>query len=91
MVLTLKVTACALNYMDAGAVRDTAKRNAHLRRVAVEELPDPLEYAGWLMFPCTLVVGPAIEFREYHDWLHGKGNYGGKGEVTSEGKMDHPA
>ena len=32
MVLTLKVTACALNYMDAGAVRDTAKRNAHATR-----------------------------------------------------------
>ena len=91
MVLTLKVTACALNYMDAGAVRDTAKRNAHLRRVAVEELPNPLEYAGWLMFPCTLVVGPAIEFREYHDWLHGKGHYGGKDEVTNVGKMDPPA
>ena len=91
MVLTLKVTARALNYMDAGAVRDTAKRNAHLRRVAVEELPNPLEYAGWLMFPCTLVVGPAIEFREYHDWLHGKGHYGGKDEVTNVGKMDPPA
>lgn len=43
------------------------------------------------MFPCTLVVGPAIEFREYHDWLHGKGHYGGKDEVTNEGKMDPPA
>ena len=78
MVLTLKVTACALNYQDSGTI-PSAELNDFQRRRAVTRLPGALEYAGWLMFPCTLVVGPAIEFRDYHDWLHKKGVWGGKG------------
>ena len=78
MVLTLKVTACALNYQDSGTIAES-ERNDFQRRRAVETLPGVIEYAGWLMFPCTLVVGPAIEFRDYHDWLHKKGVWGGKG------------
>ena len=43
------------------------------KRRAVTTLPNPLDYAAWLVFPCTLVVGPALEFRDYSDWLRGKG------------------
>ena len=85
MVLTLKVTACALNYMDSGSI-PTDQRTEHLSKVAVEQLPNLLEYCGWLMFPCTLVVGPAIEFREYHDWLHRKGHWGSSKETNKSGK-----
>ena len=71
MVLTLKVTACALNYQDAAAPID--RLSDFQRRRAVTTLPNPLDYAAWLVFPCTLVVGPALEFRDYSDWLRGKG------------------
>jgi len=36
----------------------------------IKSLPNLLDYAGWLLFPCTLVVGPAVEFRDYLDWLN---------------------
>ena len=75
MVLTLKVTACALNYQDS--LMPTSELNDFQKRRAVTQLPNVLDYAGWLMFPCTLVVGPAIEFRDYHDWLNKKGVWGG--------------
>ena len=88
MVMTLKVTACALNYQDAGRHeriiaerRQASKRpipelGAWEARRYVHSLPDPLDYAGWLMFPCTLVVGPAIEFRDYEAWVRGAGLWG---------------
>jgi|TARA_B110000305_G_scaffold144335_1_gene160503 lysophospholipid acyltransferase len=67
-----------------------SERNPHLKKVAVETLPDFLEYAGWLLFPCTLVVGPAIEFREYHDWLHRKGHWGAASDVSNASKKAPP-
>lgn len=77
MVLTLKVTACALNYQDS--LLPESELNEFQKRRAVTALPSPLDYAGWLMFPCTLVVGPAIEFRDYLDWINKRGVWGGKG------------
>jgi len=84
MVLTLKVTACALNYQDAALPE--SELNDFQRRRAVPVLPNALDYAGWLMFPCTLVVGPAIEFRDYVDWLNKRGAWGGKGCPSVWGK-----
>ena len=78
MVLTLKVTACALNYQDC--LMPEKELNEFQVRRAVTALPNLLDYAGWLMFPCTLVVGPAIEYRDYLDWLNKRGAWGGKGK-----------
>ena len=71
MVLTLKVTACALNYQDSGTIAES-ERNDFQRRRAVETPARRGRACGWSCL-CTLVVGPAIEFRDYHDWLHKKG------------------
>lgn len=77
MVLVLKVTACAMNYEDA-ATTDLAEMSEFQKRRHIKELPNVLDYASWLMFPCTLVSGPAIEFRDYSDWLHKRGVWGGR-------------
>jgi len=77
MVLTLKVTACALNYQDS--MLPESELNDFQKKRAIKKLPNVFDYAGWLMFPCTLVVGPALEFRDYLDWLNNKGVWGGKG------------
>lgn len=53
MVLTLKVTACALNFQDS--LLPESEKSDFQKRRAVTQLPDILEYASWLMFPCTLV------------------------------------
>jgi len=77
MVLVLKVTACAMNYEDASTTELTAMNEFQKRR-HIKELPNVLDYASWLMFPCTLVSGPAIEFRDYTDWLNKRGVWGGR-------------
>ena len=76
MVMTLKVTACAVNYMDSS--KPESELSDFQKRRAIHELPNIFDYAGWLLFPCTLVVGPAVEFRDYIDWLHGGGGGGAK-------------
>ena len=74
MVLTLKVTACAMNYQDAATTKASEMSEFQNRR-HLKRLPSALDYASWLMFPCTLVSGPAIEFRDYSDWLRERGVY----------------
>jgi lysophospholipid acyltransferase len=74
MVLVLKVTACALNYQDAATTKASEMSEFQNRR-HLKRLPSALDYASWLMFPCTLVSGPAIEFRDYSDWLRDRGVY----------------
>lgn len=77
MVLTLKVTACAMNYQD-GATTPASEMSEFQHRRHLKTLPNPIDYASWLMFPCTLVSGPAVEFRDYSDWLRGKGVWSGR-------------
>ena len=74
MVLALKVTACAMNYQDAATTKASEMSEFQNRR-HLKRLPSALDYASWLMFPCTLVSGPAIEFRDYSDWLRERGVY----------------
>jgi len=76
MVLVLKVTACAVNYQDA-ATTPANEMSEFQNRRHLKTLPNVLDYASWLMFPCTLVSGPAVEFRDYSDWLHDRGVWGG--------------
>ena len=79
MVLTLKVTACALNYQDSGTIAES-ERNDFQRRRAVETLPGVEgELRGLAHVSVHARRGTAIEFRDYHDWLHKKGVWGGKG------------
>jgi lysophospholipid acyltransferase len=77
MVLTLKVTACAINYQDAATTKADEMSEFQNRR-HLKKLPNILDYASWLMFPCTLVSGPAVEFRDYTDWLHDRGVWSGR-------------
>ena len=77
MVMTLKVTACAMNYQD-GATVAASEMTEHQHRRHLKTLPNVLDYASWLMFPCTLVSGPAVEFRDYSDWLNGRGVWSGE-------------
>jgi hypothetical protein len=55
-----------------------------------QSLPFKCNLQRYIMFPCTLVVGPAIEFRDYLDWLNKKGAWGGKGGALHVGiKLTH--
>jgi len=76
MVLVLKVSACAMNYQD-GATTPASEMSEFQNRRHLKRLPSVLDYASWLMFPCTLVSGPTIEFRDYANWLRDEGVWEG--------------
>lgn len=66
MVLTLKLSALALNFAD-GRLAAT-ERPPHLKRtvhLAVRETPSLLEYFGYVYCFLCFHAGPMIEFRDY--------------------------
>jgi len=68
MVLTLKLTSCAMNYEDFHTLKIEEKSKFMIKH-ELEKVPDVLEYFAWCMFPCTLVSGPTLEFKTFRMWL----------------------
>jgi len=65
MVATLKVISCAVNYQDGRSIKE-AQMTPSQKRLHITKLPDPLEYASYLVGCGSLLVGPTFEVR---DWL----------------------
>lgn len=65
MVATLKIISCAVNYQD-GKTLAKSKMTPTQAKLHITKLPDPLEYASYLVGCGSLLVGPAFEVR---DWL----------------------
>lgn len=67
MVLVIKLSAFCWNVAD-GLVPDD-QLTPFQRDRALQELPALLDYAGYVLFFPSLLVGPACDFAEYRRWL----------------------
>jgi D-alanyl-lipoteichoic acid acyltransferase DltB (MBOAT superfamily) len=75
MVLTMKLTSFAYNYFDGTADRErvfathedkkVAKIYDDRKRFAIEKMPNPLEFYGYVYCFTCLLAGPAFEFNDY--------------------------
>ncbi|CAM6081531.1 unnamed protein product [Calypogeia fissa] len=71
MVLTLKVTAAAMNYQD-GLIKEEDLRDSQKRNRLVK-LPSALAYLGYCFNCGTHLAGPVYELKDYLDWTDDKG------------------
>lgn len=67
MVLVMKLSAFCWNIAD-GTLSEDQLSDFQKDRV-LTELPDLLDYAGWVFFFPALLCGPAMDFAEYRRWL----------------------
>eukprot|EP01114_Cavostelium_apophysatum_P011080 TRINITY_DN2525_c0_g1_i1.p1 TRINITY_DN2525_c0_g1~~TRINITY_DN2525_c0_g1_i1.p1 ORF type:complete len:471 (+),score=106.65 TRINITY_DN2525_c0_g1_i1:139-1551(+) len=68
MLLTLKLTTMAVDYYD-GTKKEELKGYAKL--MAVNRLPNILEFYGYVYFFAGLLAGPAFNLKEYLDFVDG--------------------
>ncbi len=67
MVLVIKLSAFCWNVAD-GMLPDDQLSDFQRDRV-LRELPGLLDYAGYVLFFPSLLVGPAFDFAEYRRWI----------------------
>lgn len=67
MVLVMKLSAFCWNVAD-GTLSDDQLSDFQKDRV-LAELPNLLDYTGWVFFFPSLLCGPAMDFAEYRRWL----------------------
>jgi lysophospholipid acyltransferase len=67
MVLVMKLSAFAWNVADGTLPEEVLSDLQKDRRLP--ELPSLLDYAGYVFFFPSLLVGPAFDFAEYRRWL----------------------
>ncbi|KAK4044054.1 MBOAT, membrane-bound O-acyltransferase family-domain-containing protein [Parachaetomium inaequale] len=67
MVLVMKLSAFCWNVADGLLPEDELSDFQKDRRLT--ELPDLLDYAGFVFFFPSLLTGPAFDFAEYRRWL----------------------
>ncbi|KAH6624912.1 MBOAT, membrane-bound O-acyltransferase family-domain-containing protein [Chaetomium sp. MPI-SDFR-AT-0129] len=67
MVLVMKLTAFCWNVAD-GLLPEAELSDIQKNR-RLTELPDLLDYAGFVFFFPSLLTGPAFDFAEYRRWL----------------------
>ncbi|KAF3925097.1 hypothetical protein AA313_de0209372 [Arthrobotrys entomopaga] len=67
MVLVMKLTAFCWNVWD-GKFPDSELTPVQQDR-AIREMPSILDYAGYVLFFPSVMVGPAFDYSEYKKWL----------------------
>lgn len=67
MVLVMKMTAFAWNVAD-GALPEEGQSDLQKDR-RLNQLPNLLDFAGYVFFFPSLLIGPAFDFAEYRRWL----------------------
>jgi lysophospholipid acyltransferase len=67
MVLVMKLSAFCWNVAD-GQLPDELLSD-HQRDRALKEIPSPLDFAGYVLFFPSLMVGPAFDYAEYRRWI----------------------
>ncbi|KAK6506947.1 lysophospholipid acyltransferase [Arthrobotrys musiformis] len=67
MVLVMKLTAFCWNVWD-GKFPDSELTPLQQDR-AIREMPSLLDYAGYVLFFPSIMVGPAFDYSEYKKWL----------------------
>lgn len=67
MVLVMKLSAFAWNVADGALPDDQLSEYQKSRRLV--KLPGLLDYAAYVLFFPSLLVGPAFDYSEYHAWI----------------------
>ncbi|KAI0603249.1 MBOAT, membrane-bound O-acyltransferase family-domain-containing protein [Biscogniauxia sp. FL1348] len=67
MVLLMKLSAFAWNVADGTLPEDQLSDFQKDRRIV--ELPNLLDYAGYVLFFPSLMAGPAFDYNEYRRWI----------------------
>ena len=72
MVVTLKLISTAFDYSDGAGGRASGSSQ---RGATLSQLPSPLAYLGYVLYPCTLLAGPWLPFRDYADFTARRGDW----------------
>lgn len=67
MVMVMKLSGFCWNVWDGK--QDPADLNDHQKDRALRKLPDPLDYAGFVAFFPSVMIGPAFDYIDYRRWL----------------------
>ena len=67
MVLVMKLSAFCWNVHDGRLPQE--ELTDHQRDRAIQEMPSFLDYAGYVLFFPSLLVGPAFDYNDYRRWL----------------------
>jgi len=70
MVATLKLISVAFDYSDGARGRELSAVQA---ASALSALPSPLAFLGYVFYPCTLLAGPWVPFRDFDDFTRRRG------------------
>ncbi|KAK5680769.1 Lysophospholipid acyltransferase [Elasticomyces elasticus] len=68
MVMIMKLSAFCWNVYDGR--QDPAILNADQKERMVVDLPAPLDFAGFVAFFPSIMIGPAFDYVDYHRWLN---------------------
>ena len=74
MVFVAKFSSFAFSYADGG-VPLSEIQDGHLKKQRIEEMPSLIEYASYIFFYPTCIIGPYIEFKDYMNWIEYKDCY----------------
>lgn len=74
MVYVGKYSAFAFSYDDGGKALSDIK-SEHLQKQRIEELPSLFEYASYIYFYPTCIVGPFIEYKDFINFIELKDCY----------------
>mmetsp|Transcript_5677 Transcript_5677/g.7255 ORF Transcript_5677/g.7255 Transcript_5677/m.7255 type:complete len:88 (-) Transcript_5677:74-337(-) len=73
MLLITKMTALSINFKDAGCKPDTLKRRE--AEYSVKEMPNLVDYLGYMYFCGGPLMGPFFEYKDYTDFIYLQGRY----------------
>lgn len=74
MIFLTKYTSFCFSYSDGGKDPDTIK-SSRLKKLRIEKFPNLLEYASFIYFYPTSLVGPSIEFNDFMNFIELKDCY----------------
>eukprot|EP00162_Nutomonas_longa_P006201 comp16786_c0_seq1/m.27307 comp16786_c0_seq1/g.27307 ORF comp16786_c0_seq1/g.27307 comp16786_c0_seq1/m.27307 type:complete len:344 (-) comp16786_c0_seq1:108-1139(-) len=69
MILTIKLTSFAFNYLDGG--KDASKLEKRQESMKVVDRPSVLEFYGFCFWFGGFLAGPSCEYRDYADFIDG--------------------
>ncbi|XP_065897967.1 lysophospholipid acyltransferase 6-like isoform X2 [Dysidea avara] len=87
MVIVQRTTYVAFALHD-GIARDPSSLNEDQQKQRIKQKPTPMEYFGYNFFFASFLAGPAVTYKQYHDFISGANFTSVKPPKSDEGK-DH--
>ena len=74
MVFVAKASSFAFSYEDGG--KDLSEiKSAHLKKQRIEKMPSLIEYASYIYFYPTTIIGPFVEYKDFINFIELKDCY----------------